>query len=303
MTEIDLLVKAIRDIYPLHQAFLDASIARMDGQERREAQDYIAHCLRKGLTIDALARAYVKMMQDMMGEQLFFQRNGHYRFSTFAEIDNAVYQNAEYMREYIHALGVSTFLWPNHRDMLRFFKEVLPKQCFRPYLEIGPGHGFFMKSALELAAFSSYRGVDISATSLEITKALIEDAVGGSAEKRWTLEMADILEYVAADTGYGAIVMGEVLEHVEKPEKLLAALCGLADSDTFIFITTCINSPAPDHIYLDRNAMELETQVMAAGLRVCRSLYLPYFGKTLEESQQRKLPINVAMQLARDSRD
>jgi 2-polyprenyl-3-methyl-5-hydroxy-6-metoxy-1,4-benzoquinol methylase len=92
--------------------------------------------------------------------------------------------------------------------------------------------------------------------------------------------------------------MGEVLEHVEQPELFLRRIAELAADDAFIFITTCINAPAVDHIYLWRTTDELEDMIRDSGLSIVEPLRLPYEGKTLEESRDQQLPINVAYVLS-----
>jgi len=93
--------------------------------------------------------------------------------------------------------------------------------------------------------------------------------------------------------------LGEVLEHVEQPEVFLRRIAELAKDDAYIFITTCINAPAVDHIYLWRTTDELEEMITASGLTITEPLRLPYEGKTLEESREENLPINVAYVLAK----
>ena len=93
--------------------------------------------------------------------------------------------------------------------------------------------------------------------------------------------------------------MGEVLEHVEQPEVFLRRIAELATDDAFIFITTCINAPAVDHIYLWRTTDELEEMIEASGLSIVEPLRLPYEGKSLEDSREERLPINVAYVLAK----
>jgi 2-polyprenyl-3-methyl-5-hydroxy-6-metoxy-1,4-benzoquinol methylase len=93
--------------------------------------------------------------------------------------------------------------------------------------------------------------------------------------------------------------MGEVLEHVEKPDVFLRRIAELAKDDAYVFVTTCINAPTVDHIYLWRTTDELEEMITANGLKIVEPLRLPYEGKTLEESREQNLPINVAYVLAK----
>ncbi len=91
--------------------------------------------------------------------------------------------------------------------------------------------------------------------------------------------------------------MGEVLEHVEQPFLFLRRIKDLANQGAFIFITTAVNAPAIDHIYLFRTVDEVHDLAVTAGLKVKEILATPYKGCTMDETVQQKLPINVAMVL------
>ena len=73
-------------------------------------------------------------------------------------------------------LALSQYLWSTHYAMFSHLKETLEKnktniQC---YLEVGPGHGLFLKEALTILGMQcDYTAVDISDTSLELTKSII----------------------------------------------------------------------------------------------------------------------------------
>jgi hypothetical protein len=116
---------------------------------------------------------------------------------------------------------------------------------------------------------------------------------------RWRLLHADFLEAANLTGTYTAIVMGEVLEHVERPLLFLQRIRALAEDDAFIFITTAVNAPAVDHIYLFRSVDEVRELAEAAGLRVIDQLATPYSGCSMEETIQQRLPINVAMVLVK----
>ena len=67
----------------------------------------------------------------------------------------------------------------------------------------------------------------------------------------------------------------------------------------YIFVTTCINSPAIDHIYLYRTIEEIENQIDNAKLDIREKKVVPYFKKSISESMAQSLPVNVAFVLGK----
>ena len=99
------------------------------------------------------------------------------------------------------------------------------------------------------------------------------------------------------DRKFDFLVMGEVLEHVEDPLEFLKKLKALSKEEAQVFITTCCNAPAVDHIYLFSNTNEVRTLCESAGFTVEKEFFAPHPGTSLEESEKRLLPINLAMVL------
>jgi hypothetical protein len=87
--------------------------------------------------------------------------------------------------------------------------------------------------------------------------------------------------------------MGEVLEHVEDPGRFLSTIARLSGPATHIFVTTCMNAPAVDHISLFRTGKEVEDIINSSGLNIVDVCYVPYVGKTLAECEKRNLAVNV----------
>ncbi len=291
------LVENIVEQYPVHRGFLNQAVSGGSEEEIARLGTYLEFCLSKGLTLDYLAECYLTILGDTLEEQLYFRDNGSYRHSTFDEVAASVYHDRDYMDRYMYGLAITNFLWPNHLAMARFLRETLPKDRPGRYLEIGPGHGFLLLSAIEVGSFDDVLAVDLSAASVEQTRTII-DHFHPDAPAR--VEERDFLEAADLEPGsYDAIVMGEVLEHVEQPDVFLRRIAELAKDDAYIFVTTCINAPAVDHIYLWRTTDELEEMIRDNGLDIVEPLRLPYEGKTLEESREQDLPINVAYVLAK----
>lgn len=279
---------------PLQVAFLSASVADLHQPEAEALESYIAYCLSAGLTYDYLAACYGTIVRDTLREQLFFQRHGRYRHSSYAEVAASVYQNDEYMKRYMYGLALTTYLWPNHRVIHRCFVEALPRHRHGRYLEVGPGHGVYFMNAMRFGAYESHTGVDISPTSIALTRALLSSGTFGQFTN-YELLCADFLAADAAKEQYQAIVMGEVLEHVENPSAFLAKIRQLASPDAFIFITTAINAPAIDHIYLYDSPDAVTAMATDAGFKVLKVETAGYPGLTLQQSMEKKLPVNIAL--------
>ncbi len=278
---------------PMHYRFMTGALQRVTADEAERLEQYLAFCRAQGCGHDYLSDCYLTIVNDTLREQAFFRKNGRYRYSSFAEASEAVYFNADYMAKYMYGLAISAFLWPNHLDILRFFNATLPTTRTGRYLEIGPGHGYFLMTAMRRGAFSDFLAIDISETSIAQTRAIIEHfapALAGKAE----LARMDFLDCDLAPGAYDTVVMGEVLEHVERPRAFLDQIRLLAADDAHIYVTTCVNAPAVDHIYLFKHTDQVAALFADAGLRIRDQLIRPYEGKTAEESLAARLPINVA---------
>ncbi len=288
------LIELILEENPMHRRFIHSSLGNITQEELEYLHAYLNYCDHNGIDILYLTQCYHTIVEDTFREQLYFNRNKEYRHKTFSDVANDEYFNEEYMHRYMYGLALTSFLWPNHVCTTRFFKETLPKKKYGKYLEVGPGHGYYLMTAIQNSSFDDFIGIDISEASIKQTQAII-DYFHPDLKNRFQLELTDFLvaDQLEAES-FDAIVMGEVLEHVEQPEYFLLRIAELAKSDSYIFISTCINAPAVDHIYLWRNTDELEEMIRGSGLNIRNHLRLPYEGKSLHESIKGGLAVNVA---------
>ena len=287
---VSLLVTTILEASPYYAHGINKALVSLEPDEMQHLEDYLVFCFDQGLSIDYLADSYLTIMADILKETIYFQENGKYRYSSFAEVANNVYYNDSYMSLYMHGVFISLFFWPNHLELFRFFRESLPKKKKGSYLEIGPGHGYFFSTAVNLTAYDNFMGIDLSETSIRQTKALVDrhDKI-----KNIDLRCVNFLEFSLKTSAFDAIVMGEMLEHVENPQDFLKKIAMIAKKNAYIFITTCINAPLTDHIYLFKDTQQIEALFSECDLRIKHECILPYLGKTLEESAERRLAINV----------
>jgi 2-polyprenyl-3-methyl-5-hydroxy-6-metoxy-1,4-benzoquinol methylase len=287
------LIAFILEDFPVHRSFLDAAVSTLEDGEAQSLERYLDYCVGTGLTVRYLADCYMTIVGDTLREQIYFRQNGRYRHSTFAEVASSVYFDDDYMSSYMYGLAITDYLWPNHRAIFRFFRDTLPLDKQGSYLEIGPGHGYFLMTAATSSAYGAFTGVDISETSVALTRSIIDHS-GVSAAKEVTVQCVDFLDADLDADSWDAVVMGEVLEHVERPDVFLKQIAHLAKDDAYIFISTCINAPAVDHIYLFSDPTDLQDLFREAGLAIERAELRPYEGKTLQESLDERLAVNVA---------
>lgn len=295
-SQTSLLVDAISLARPKHDGYLRAALGDLTDSEMHEMEQYLQYMIEQGENTESFCNAYCALLDQTLEEQLYFQRHLKYRYSRFSEVADQVYYDEAFMHDYMVGLAVSLYLWPSHRAIHRFFCDRLPYERKGSYLEIGPGHGNFLRQAMQDTAFERFDGVDVSPTSIRLTRQIMESTL---PEKMSQLELVlgDFLSSELPRSTYDAIVSGEVLEHVEDPCSFLRRITELAKPEGFIFVTTCINAPEIDHIYLYRNESEVLDQFAECGLEVVKGLTVPHHGHSLEQCVKWNLPINVAYEL------
>ncbi|KTD60703.1 class I SAM-dependent methyltransferase [Legionella shakespearei] len=288
---VDALVQAILQIVPFHKKELLKTLTLLQKEELAELDNYLVYSKEQGRSIEFMAESYKTIMSSVIMETMYFQEHKKYRYSRFAEVADSVYYNEEYMSQYMHGVLISLFFWPNHLKLYRFFCTTLPKNKTGDYLEIGPGHGYFFKAAVEQSNYQRFFGIDLSETSIQQTKNLLD--ITHPEQSNIHLYCSDFFAYPFQEQSFDAIVMGEVLEHVENPQDFLKKIALLAKKDAYIFVTTCLFAPIIDHIYEFHDLGEIETLFLECGLKIKESCILPYVDKTLEECLKQLLTINV----------
>jgi 2-polyprenyl-3-methyl-5-hydroxy-6-metoxy-1,4-benzoquinol methylase len=79
--------------------------------------------------------------------------------------------------------------------------------------------------------------------------------------------LKDIFEYPDTDK-YDFITVGEVIEHLEDPLRLLNKIHTILNDNGTVYLTTPVNAPMIDHIYLFNNVDEIKTLLTKANFKI-----------------------------------
>ncbi len=201
-------------------------------------------------------------------------RTGEYARSGDADsLVSDLYNDPTKMRGYyLDGLALTYALWPNHSRMIRFMSE-----SFLPFLragdrvvEVGVGHGLLAALMFEAVPELEYVGVDISASSLEYAEAAL--VAIGVEPSRLSMHhedaMSGSLTRLATAAGFDALVCCEVIEHVDRPDVMLASLISALAPASPGFVSTVANMEAEDHVFLFRDVDEIRAMLGRTGWAV-----------------------------------
>ncbi len=241
------------------------------------------------LDLDYGVDCYLKMLEDMLEQRMMFTRDGSYSNTSFAEVEKQIYSNPEIMQYHMHGLVLAQFLWFEQYERIKFFVENLEKYFNKAqkYLEIGGGHGLYINEAMKLLPETTqFDLVDISNSSLTLAKGILNT-------DRINYFLKNIFDFTN-DVVYDFVTMGEVLEHVEDPLSLLEKIANHLSSTGVCFLTTPINAPMIDHIYLFNEEEEIRELFAKSGFEILEEKIVISEKVTPEIADRFKLPVMYA---------
>ncbi|MFZ1478902.1 MAG: class I SAM-dependent methyltransferase, partial [Sphingorhabdus sp.] len=269
------VANAIIADWPEHERYIDARF-KDDTPEFFARTEEFAKLALTGMQDDlALYCAdYRWMCEEFWKEEFHFRREGSYRLSTFEDAYREVYSNADYMSRYVRGILISQIIWDPHARAFDLFRtRFLPSiPEGGSYLEVGPGHGFFLCFASNEAKLGRMEAWDVSPSSIAEAKQALSRL---GVTREISIVEQDVLAAPARHDEFDAAVISEVLEHLERPDLALQSLCAALKPGGRIFINAPINSPAPDHIYLWRSPEEFSEFVKAQGFEIDEAYDLP----------------------------
>ena len=103
---------------------------------------------------------------------------------------------------------------------------------------------------------------------------------------------------IAGEDLYDFLVMCEVLEHVEEPEKILRSLRRILKKDGMAYLSIPINAPEIDHIKLFKSPEEVTALLNNAGFVIKEQKLFCSNGNKLERALKFKEPILMCVFIA-----
>jgi SAM-dependent methyltransferase len=236
-------------------------------------------------------RGYVMLSLEFLKLQKKLEESGHYLLGSEREALQAAYDNGNVFGDYyLPGLLLSEALWPNHFLLNQAFKQsFLPKLSNKAnVLEIGVGTGFHLDLILDGRSNISYTGLDISEYAINFAKTF---AFGSSGENQQAqFIQSNVSDGIpVANNSIDAIVMGEVLEHIDDPAAVLRDMRRALKPDGSAFITTVAFAANIDHIFMFEKISDIRTMLTENGWRIIEDWPLPVYPSDTPDMEKRPM--------------
>jgi SAM-dependent methyltransferase len=221
-------------------------------------------------TATTLARGYGAFSLDVSRSQARYEKTRRYQNTTFAEAAQAVYFNDEWSHDYHWGVYATTFAWPHHVELWRFFRDQFLSRLEPKGMAVDLGCGSAVWSCLLAADLHDWQatGVDISPRFVELASALAEAA---GLSSRVAVSLNDALTW-APNRQFDAGISCFVLEHLEDPGALMSSMNRLLKPHGYAFVTGALTAAESDHIFEFTRESELVSLAEDHGFRVVATL-------------------------------
>jgi 2-polyprenyl-3-methyl-5-hydroxy-6-metoxy-1,4-benzoquinol methylase len=236
------------------------------------------------------AAAYDDLCLEMLREQIRFRKTGVYRLDDAAEANETVYSDPVRMRRYLIGLLLTYLFWPNHYDLFVQFRRGIKALEPTRALEVGAGHGLFTAELVRQHPRVDLTVLDISQSSMQATQSFLRAFDVPDDSIRFVL--ADFMRSSMQVGAFDLIVMGEVIEHVNDAEGLLRRALELLHPDGRLYLTTCANCPAADHIYYFGSPSDIRGLLERTGFEITEELAKPAENLPEERWEPERITVN-----------
>jgi len=241
--------------------------------------------------------ALVRLSLDYLELQAETKKTRRYRYSSYAEVQQKVYDNPEVMGEYyLDGLLLSQVFWVNHYMICRFilaFASTLDPGMRGIDMPCGCG----IHSALLLSKVSVRNHVfcDFSSRAIADSIRFVNAYSSTARAQAIQLDARERLPFNDSMLDYACC--GEFLEHLEDPKGLMREFRRVLKRDGRLLITTVAFTAMLDHIYMFQSAEQVRQFIADCGFKIEQELVLAVSGRN-EEIHLAEKPLNCAYLLS-----
>jgi hypothetical protein len=249
--------------------------------------------------LEYIAKTYLWYTKTIRVEEMFFSKEKKYRYDDYETVYEKVYGRDDYMIDYVVGLGMTQIFWPNHWDIFKFFLDnFIPRvKEFNIGAEIGVGHGLFHSEFLKGCPNMSSTLLDISPSSLMMTKKMI--AATGVDLTRVSDVLCDVQKEIPLENkSLDALLLGELIEHIQDGESVMTKLSTKMSKSGICYFSSAANSPAEDHILLFRTINEIRDFIRTCGWKIQDEHLGTLNNMSIEEAEEAGHNINYAAVLS-----
>lgn len=294
--EFTKLLESVRNENPLQSKRLFAFTASQDDSYWSFCESLCDLFKRTVLNSDekikAAVRAYNELCLRMLRDQIQFKKTKVYPSADAASALKEVYSNKDVMRSYMLGLLLTQMFWPNHYKLFRFFESQIKYAQPKKYLEIGSGHGLFVAEALRQFPSLEVTICDISETSLTMSREILNSF---GAQSKIEFVHRDFLEFSYEKRDFDFVCLGEVLEHADDAEGFLRCVLKVLSAKGHVYLSTCANCPAVDHVYHFHNVNEIRNLLRESGFIIDEEIFLPAEDVVPRDWEKELVTINYAV--------
>jgi len=261
------------------------TVRRLKGEAVESvAREILGYLTARG--IENPAARYSARTKELFELQNEFERTGHYRASSYAEVP-------QLDREEYNLGLLLSFIATLHRfEILERLREFYCLPCGGPkrLLTVGFGTGYELRHAFQLLQGWEHSAFDTSPEARAYATDLLR--FFGCPVDRLTLGEFPLEteegqgEYAGC---FGKIVLCELLEHLEAPDRAIASVGKALHPDGHAFLTMAVNIAQEDHIFLYQSPGEARRQVEESGLLVLQEWLAPVTVLPFAEEDREKI--------------
>lgn len=236
-------------------------------------------------------RGYVMLSMEFLKLQRQLEKSGRYLLGSEREALQVAYANQDvFGGYYLPGLLLSEALWPNHFLLGEAFKKsfVSGLTSGAEVLEIGVGTGYHLDLLLRHCPDVRYSGFDISTYAIDFCRHYAFGKSGQDPRARF-IEGNVSHGLPLAPASIDAVVMGEILEHIDDPAAVLRDVKKVLRPGGSMFLTTVAFAANIDHIFMFEKIDDIRRLLAENGWRIVSDWPLPVYPEDTPDMVRRPM--------------